>query len=86
MLSMKYYNKKQIHRYREQTRGYQRPYRRWESGRWGGHYKTGEVGGTNYWVLHKLQGCVVQQGKYGQYFVITVNETFKNHIKFLKTK
>ena len=35
--------KKQIHRYREQTSGYQ-----WGEGRGEGHYRGGVLGGTNY--------------------------------------
>ena len=37
--------KKQTHRYREQTSGYQ-----WGVGRGEGQYRDEKVGGTNYWV------------------------------------
>ena len=55
--------RKQTHRYREQTSGYQ----------WGGG-KTGMgLRGTNYHVQNKLQGYIVQHREYSQYFIITIN-------------
>ena len=47
--------RKQTHRYREQTSGYQ----------WGveeGQCKGRDMGGTDYWVKDKLQECIVQHG------------------------
>ena len=63
--------KKQTHRYREQTSGYQ----------WGGgerKYWGGLGGSGRYKLLGQAQGCIVQHGEYSQYFVITVK---KNKIK-----
>ena len=56
--------KKQTHKYREQTTGYQ----------WGEGRGRRGVGSGKYKLLGvRLQGCVVQHGEYSQYFVITVN-------------
>ena len=59
------YNKKEVHthRYREQPSSYQ-----WWEG--GGDIR---VGGTNYWVKDRPQGCTVQHGEYSKYSIITVN-------------
>ena len=56
--------KKQTHRYREQTSGYQ-----W----WEGQNRGRGVRGTDYYVQNKLQGYIVQHGECSQYFIITVN-------------
>ena len=56
--------KKQTHRYKGQTSGYQ----------WGGRNTIG-VGSGRYKLLaiRQAQGCIVQYGEYRQYFVITVS-------------
>ena len=74
MWNLKKYNKlvkitkkKQSHRYREQTSGYQ-----WGAGKWKGKYRRGGLRDTNYYVKNKLQVYVVQHTEYSQYF-ITIN-------------
>lgn len=59
--------KKQTHRYRELTSGYQ-----WEQGSRGRQDRGREMRGTNYYVEDKLQSLIVQHGEYSQYF-ITIN-------------
>ena len=58
--------KKQTHKYREETGGYQ-----WKKG--GG--AISELRSERYKLLgiREAQGCIVQQGEYSQYFVMTVN-------------
>ena len=60
--------KKQTHRYREQTSGYQLG-----EGRVEGQDRGRELRGTNYYVQKKLQGCIVQNREYSQYFAVTIN-------------
>ena len=61
---------KQIHRPREQTSGYQ--WREWRG--------VGQAGVEDWEVqttmckTNKLQGYIVQQREYKQYFMITINE------------
>lgn len=53
---------------RKQTHGYQCGKRREE-----GQDKGTELRGTNYYVLYKLQGYIVQYRQHSQYFIITIN-------------
>ena len=46
--------KKQIHRYREQTSGYQ-----WGDGKGEGRHRGRGLRGTNSYIKNKLQGCIV---------------------------
>ena len=60
---------KQTHRYREQTSGY-----KWREGRWEGPFSGRGLKGARYYDrIIKLQGYIVQHGKYRQYFIITIN-------------
>ena len=59
--------KKQTHRYREQTRGYQWGQERGRDNRGRG------LRGTNYYVWNNIQGYIVQHGDYSQYFIMTIN-------------
>ena len=61
---------KQIHRYREQTSGYQ--WREWRWERQAG-LEDWEVQTTSC-NINKLQGYIVHQREYKQYFMITINE------------
>ena len=60
---------KQTHRYREQTSGY-----KWREGRWEGPVRGRGLKAASYYdKIIKLQGYIVQYGKYRQYFIITIN-------------
>ena len=60
--------KKQAHRYREQTSGYQ-----WGEGRSKGQDRSYEVQTTMY-KINKLHGYIVQYREYSPYFIITIKE------------
>lgn len=56
--------KKQTHRYRERTSGYQ-----WRGGE--EEYRDGKMGDTNHWLKDRPKD-ILQCGGYSQYFVITL--------------
>ena len=58
--------KKQTHRYRERTSGYQRGEGRGE-GQYGGRVLRVQ---SILYKINKLQGYIVQHGEYSQYFII----------------
>ena len=63
--------KKQTHRYRKQTCGYQ-----WGEGSREGQERGRGLRGTNYYTMYKinkLQGHTVQHREYSQYFIVTIN-------------
>ena len=62
--------KKDTHKYREQTSGYQ----------WGGKSRKGQDRSrglshkTTMYKINELQGYIVQAKEYSQYFIIIMNE------------
>ena len=63
-----YNKKKQTHRDREQTSGYQ-----WGGGEGKGAIQVWESERYKQLGVRQAQGCIVQQGEFSQYFTITVN-------------
>ena len=68
--------KKQAHRFKEQTNGYQ-----WGEGSEEGQDSGIWLGGTNYYYkINTAQGYIVHHREYSQYFIIAINWLYLSEI------